>query len=261
MLADVSAYAGEWMNKEDKTAISAQVQEGAAGVIVLCRHTDPTPSDCRSLSCVSDQPPPMTIFILEPRAKWKQGAEMEVTFRSDDPSVAADIAHGTADAETVVAIKQSPVVDIWTMGQSKSLFTVSVGGFSQTFSAANIRNATEPVLRACGDSWGDGPSLNGPKEAAAQAPAAETDKGLHGAAVTYILMVTWFTSNRPPNSYQVAFSSANACEAAKQQVMADAERLKQTKIEQARQLPNFGVEMGTVAGLSAATVSAVCAAQ
>jgi len=84
---------------------------------------------------------------------------------------------------------------------------------------------------------------------------------VQSAAPPYILMVTWFTPIQPPNSYQVTFSSADACDAAKQQVMADAERLKQAKIEQGRQLPNFGVEMGAVAGLSAPYVSAVCAKQ
>ena len=37
----------------------------------------------------------------------------------------------------------------------------------------------------------------------------------------FVLLVTWIVWHQPPNSYQVIFNSAEACEAAKQSVLAD----------------------------------------
>jgi hypothetical protein len=43
----------------------------------------------------------------------------------------------------------------------------------------------------------------------------------------FLLLVTWLASNQPPSHYQVQFSSNETCEAARQQLVKDAERIGQ----------------------------------
>jgi hypothetical protein len=38
---------------------------------------------------------------------------------------------------------------------------------------------------------------------------------------TFVLLVTWIVSNQPPSSYQTTFNSAEACEAARNAILAD----------------------------------------
>jgi hypothetical protein len=70
-----------------------------------------------------------------------------------------------------------------------------------------------------------------------------------GGAVgrTFVLLVTWFALNQPPHSYQTNFNSAATCEAARDAVLRDAQRLAQ--------------EFNQGAMVAAATVSAVCVEQ
>ena len=49
----------------------------------------------------------------------------------------------------------------------------------------------------------------------------------------FLLLVTWFASNQTPSHYQVQFSSNETCEAARQQLIKDAERIRQTMNERA----------------------------
>jgi hypothetical protein len=72
----------------------------------------------------------------------------------------------------------------------------------------------------------------------------------------FLLLVTWFVNNQPPSNYQVIFPSSEACEAARLQVLKDAERMRQDKIDQAG-----GFVPGKLAGMSAPKVSAVCVTQ
>jgi hypothetical protein len=83
----------------------------------------------------------------------------------------------------------------------------------------------------------------------------------------FLLLVTWFASNQPPSHYQVQFSSNQTCEAARQQLIKDAERIGQAVIERAtaqdRQLgsSDFVVsELATVTARCAAS-AACCAIQ
>jgi len=43
---------------------------------------------------------------------------------------------------------------------------------------------------------------------------------------TFVLMMTWLVSGQPPSSYQVTFSSAEACHVARDAVLADGRRVK-----------------------------------
>src|SRR5262249_41701470 len=49
----------------------------------------------------------------------------------------------------------------------------------------------------------------------------------------FLLLVTWLAYGQPPDHYQVPFSSNEACEAARLQLIKDAERIGQSMIERA----------------------------
>jgi hypothetical protein len=70
----------------------------------------------------------------------------------------------------------------------------------------------------------------------------------------FLLLVTWFTPGQPTSHYQETFSSLEACEGARLQVIKDAERVRQGMVRAAPS--DF-----SIAALSAPSVSAVCAAQ
>jgi hypothetical protein len=82
--------------------------------------------------------------------------------------------------------------------------------------------------------------------------------------MSFLLMVTWLTYNQPPSNYQVPFRSAEACEAARLQVLKDAERMRQDMLERlTRESQQFNVPRQMV-GLqmqTAPSVSAVCVNQ
>jgi hypothetical protein len=63
---------------------------------------------------------------------------------------------------------------------------------------------------------------------------------------TFVLLVTWFVLEQPPQSSQTTFNSAEACETARNAVLADAKRLQEEFYRGGHVLP---------------TVSAVCVAQ
>ena len=79
----------------------------------------------------------------------------------------------------------------------------------------------------------------------------------------FLLLVTWLAYNQPPSHYQVPFSSKEACEAARPQLIKDAERIGQSMIEHAtaqdRQIgSNNKTALLMAAIANAPYVSAVC---
>jgi len=78
---------------------------------------------------------------------------------------------------------------------------------------------------------------------------------------TFVLLVTWIVSGQPPSSYQATFNSAEACEAARNAVLAEGQRLKNEYYQNA--LTGMGGDQRKAARISmgAPTVTAVCAAQ
>jgi hypothetical protein len=79
---------------------------------------------------------------------------------------------------------------------------------------------------------------------------------------SFILLVTWIVSGQPPNSYQAAFTSAAACSAARDAVLAG-QRLKaeadQVQINAAQALGQDPAIF--LAGNRPPAVTAVCVAQ
>ncbi len=81
---------------------------------------------------------------------------------------------------------------------------------------------------------------------------------------TFLLLVTWLVHNQPPSNYQVPFTSMEVCEAARLQVIKDAERMRQEMLERlTQQGQQFSLppELPGVTMQTAPTVSAVCVAQ
>jgi hypothetical protein len=81
--------------------------------------------------------------------------------------------------------------------------------------------------------------------------------------MTFLLLVTWLAYGQSPSDYQVPFSSNEACEAARLQLIKDAERIGQAMIERAtaqdRQIGGNNKTALLMAAISNAPyVSAVC---
>jgi len=81
--------------------------------------------------------------------------------------------------------------------------------------------------------------------------------------MAFLLLVTWLAYNQPPDHYQVPFVSNEACEAARLQLIKDAERIGQSMIERAsaqdRQIgSNNKTSLVMAAIANAPYVSAVC---
>ena len=80
--------------------------------------------------------------------------------------------------------------------------------------------------------------------------------------MTFLLLVTWLAYGQPPSDYQVPFSSNEACEAARLQLIKDAERIGQLMIERANAQDRLGSNNKTslvmAAIANAPYVSAVC---
>jgi hypothetical protein len=76
----------------------------------------------------------------------------------------------------------------------------------------------------------------------------------------FLLLVTWLMHDQPASNYQVGFSSLEACEAARNELIKDAERIRQDRIDHALQsgLDNI---LAKLQGTSSPSVSVVCVAQ
>jgi hypothetical protein len=79
----------------------------------------------------------------------------------------------------------------------------------------------------------------------------------------FVLLVTWFVQGQPPSSYQTAFSSSEACEAARAAVFADGNRLRQTIYDDAiNKVRGAGLPDNMAAAAAALpSLTAVCVAQ
>jgi hypothetical protein len=78
----------------------------------------------------------------------------------------------------------------------------------------------------------------------------------------FVLLVTWIVSRQvPPSSYQTTFNSAEACEAARNAVLAEGRRLKNEYYQNALTGTGGNQQQAAFFSIGAPTVSAVCAAQ
>jgi hypothetical protein len=179
------------------------------------------------------------IAFREPRANWKNGEEIPVGTAIDEGSQQESPSPGTVVEATMVMIDH--LQHLLLMGRAKTSVTVVAGGYRRTFPTANLRKAVEPILHWCQDRWPE------PEEA-----TMETMK--------FLLLVTWIAHNQPPSNYQVPFSTGQACELARLQVLKDADRMRKERLESATANDRGGV-LAMNAVTTAPSVSAVCVAQ
>jgi hypothetical protein len=107
----------------------------------------------------------LAIVFHEPRANWQRGEATEVLITSDAGGLPLN---GNVIGRTVIAVrgKNAAVADadalttyadetaaIGLMGQAQESLSITVGGYSRSFSASNFHDAVEPVLRQCGLAW------------------------------------------------------------------------------------------------------------
>jgi hypothetical protein len=110
----------------------------------------------------------LAIVFHEPRANWQRGAATEVLITSDAGDYRQLPLNGNVIGRTVVAVRgKNPTVadaDAFTtyadetaaiafMGQAQKSLSITVGGYTRSFSASNFQDAVEPVLRQCGLAW------------------------------------------------------------------------------------------------------------
>lgn len=67
----------------------------------------------------------------------------------------------------------------------------------------------------------------------------------------FLLLVTWFYFNQPPQSSQVSFGSDQACQTARRQMLNEAKRLNDDRDAMVQRDPGYNP-------VPAPTVSAIC---
>jgi hypothetical protein len=110
----------------------------------------------------------LAIVFHEPRANWQRGEATEVLITSDAGDYKQLSLNGNVVGRTVVAVqgKNAAVADadasttyadetaaIVLMGQAQKSLSITVGGYTRSFSASNFHDAVDPVLRQCGLAW------------------------------------------------------------------------------------------------------------
>jgi len=110
----------------------------------------------------------LAIVFREPRANWQRGEALDALITSDAGDYRRLPLNGNVIERTVVAMrgKNAAVADadvmttyadetaaIALIGRVQESFSISVGGYTRSFSASNFHDAVEPVLRQCGLAW------------------------------------------------------------------------------------------------------------
>lgn len=94
----------------------------------------------------------MSYFLVEPRANWKQGDKVSLTTKADDGSQSGPTT-AIVISPHMIAVADQPAWDIATMGKATTFFAMGDGVHARIFPIVNFREATTPVLQACGDHW------------------------------------------------------------------------------------------------------------
>jgi hypothetical protein len=135
----IAAMSGEWRTwpVPDQHRVVASFNDGDGGsVVVICDTATKH----------------VSITVQDSAARWPQGQGIDVETLPDTGQRLSP-SYGYVVAPTELILKHQATFDLWTMGQAKSVFRISAGDYVRSYSAANFRNAVEPVLKACGDRW------------------------------------------------------------------------------------------------------------
>jgi hypothetical protein len=114
---------------------------------------DYTHDDGGALVILCDTSKKLIAYLLvDPRAHWEKGAPVSLTTKADDGSQSGPTAAFVIGPTKLIVGEQS-TWDISTMGKATGFFAMGDGVYARIFPAANFRQATTPVLQACGDHW------------------------------------------------------------------------------------------------------------
>ena len=91
-------------------------------------------------------------FLVEPRAHWEKGSKIAVKVRADDGTETPNNpSTGVVIAPTKLFVGEESTWDLYIMDHAQTFFATGAGGFARIFLTKNYREATDPVLHACGD--------------------------------------------------------------------------------------------------------------
>jgi hypothetical protein len=91
-------------------------------------------------------------MLIDPRAHWDKSAPVSLTTKADDGSQSGPTTAFVLGPTKLIVGEQS-TWDISTMGNATAFFAMGDGVYARIFPVANFRQATTPVLQACGDHW------------------------------------------------------------------------------------------------------------
>lgn len=94
----------------------------------------------------------MSYLLREPRASWHKGDSMKVQTRADDGSQMQP-STGQVIGPQVIVVGEESTWDLSIMGKGTQFFFTGVGGYARVWPVSNFKQATTPVLEACGDHW------------------------------------------------------------------------------------------------------------
>src|SRR5689334_3599792 len=139
------ALGAEWVTISDRAAGVAE--DDGATLAVTCDHQNGR----RTLH--SDARGQVSISFSEPRASWNENSEIEILIVSDDSSRTTVRAHGISLTSTDLQFKNDAKSELRVMGQAKTSFMITAGGYTRELSAIKLRETVGSVLNKCGDHW------------------------------------------------------------------------------------------------------------
>ena len=136
-LPATAALCADWTPAQRSNLIGVQyVHDDGGALIIVC--------DSRGKL--------IRIMHVEPRASWTEGDTVNETTMDDD-GISTTSKYGKAISPNAMIVENESTFDLFRMGQAKRFFTVTIGNYARIYPTANFKRASEPVLRACGDSW------------------------------------------------------------------------------------------------------------
>ena len=136
-----SGYAGfqEWTTETspDGQLVTADfTEDDGSKLLIACRKLDKR----------------IGYLFVEKRAQYQKGSQIELKIRADG-GARNESTNGVAiDSETVY-VGAGSTIDLYAMSKGTIWFAVGDGEHAHLFLIKGFKEATEPVLRACGDHW------------------------------------------------------------------------------------------------------------
>ena len=137
-----SGYAGfqEWTTETspDGQLVTADfTEDDGSKLLIACRKLDKQ----------------IGYLFVEKRAQYQKGSQIELKIRADGGGhESSPVAESRLNLETVY-VGAGSTIDLYAMSKGTIWFAVGDGEHAHLFLIKGFKEATEPVLRACGDHW------------------------------------------------------------------------------------------------------------